>query len=108
MALEVVATWRGGLATDVQARGHAIRVDEPVTAGGTVYYVRSGYSCGEHTKIVQVTDDGATKQTIYSFPDGVDASDLFAYPNESKTVDLYLSRVPCRTFDFDVYVMSGV
>ena len=35
MALEVVATWRGGLATDVQARGHAIRVDEPVTAGGT-------------------------------------------------------------------------
>ena len=25
MALEVVATWRGGLATDVQARGHAIR-----------------------------------------------------------------------------------
>jgi putative redox protein len=34
MALEVVATWRGGLATDVQARGHAIRVDEPTTAGG--------------------------------------------------------------------------
>jgi uncharacterized OsmC-like protein len=34
MALEVVATWRGGFATDVQARGHAIRVDEPETAGG--------------------------------------------------------------------------
>ena len=34
MGLEVVATWRGGLATDVQARGHAIRVDEPETAGG--------------------------------------------------------------------------
>ena len=34
MALEVVATWRGGLATDVQARGHTIRVDEPETAGG--------------------------------------------------------------------------
>ena len=35
MALEVVATWRGGFATDVQARDHAIRVDEPATAGGT-------------------------------------------------------------------------
>lgn len=35
MALEVVATWRGGFATDVQARGHAIRVDEPASAGGT-------------------------------------------------------------------------
>jgi putative redox protein len=35
MALEVVATWRGGFATDVRARGHAIRVDEPATAGGT-------------------------------------------------------------------------
>jgi putative redox protein len=34
MALEVVATWRGGLATDVRARQHAIRVDEPETAGG--------------------------------------------------------------------------
>lgn len=35
MALEIVATWRGGFATDVQARGHAIRVDEPETSGGT-------------------------------------------------------------------------
>jgi pyruvate dehydrogenase E2 component (dihydrolipoamide acetyltransferase)/putative redox protein len=35
MALVVVATWRGGFATDVEARGHAIRVDEPETAGGT-------------------------------------------------------------------------
>ena len=34
MALEVVATWRGGMATDVQARGHTIRVDEPTTSGG--------------------------------------------------------------------------
>jgi putative redox protein len=34
MGLEVVATWRGGLATDVQARQHTIRVDEPETAGG--------------------------------------------------------------------------
>ena len=33
MALEVVATWRGGLATDVRAREHAIRVDEPETSG---------------------------------------------------------------------------
>jgi pyruvate dehydrogenase E2 component (dihydrolipoamide acetyltransferase)/putative redox protein len=35
MALEVVATWRGGFATDVVARQHAVRVDEPLTAGGT-------------------------------------------------------------------------
>ena len=28
------ATWAGGLATDVAARGHAIRVDEPVEFGG--------------------------------------------------------------------------
>jgi putative redox protein len=34
MALEVVATWRGGMATDVRARGHEVRVDEPETAGG--------------------------------------------------------------------------
>jgi putative redox protein len=32
--LEVTATWRGGFATDVQARGHAVRVDEPQSAGG--------------------------------------------------------------------------
>jgi putative redox protein len=34
MALEVTATWRGGFATDVRARGHAVRVDEPQSAGG--------------------------------------------------------------------------
>ena len=78
-----------------------------VTGDGTVFYVRSGFQCGQHTKIVKVTE-GADPQTIYSFPDGVDATDLFAYPNETKSVDLYLSRVPCRTFDFDVYVLSGV
>jgi uncharacterized OsmC-like protein len=33
--MEVVATWRGGLATDVRARQHTIRVDEPETAGGS-------------------------------------------------------------------------
>jgi putative redox protein len=32
--LEVSATWRGGWATDVRARGHALRVDEPESAGG--------------------------------------------------------------------------
>ena len=34
MAIEVVASWRGGFATDVRARGHTVRVDEPETAGG--------------------------------------------------------------------------
>jgi putative redox protein len=32
--LEVTATWRGGLATDVAAREHEVRVDEPAGAGG--------------------------------------------------------------------------
>jgi putative redox protein len=34
MAIEVVASWRGAFATDVTARGHTVRVDEPATAGG--------------------------------------------------------------------------
>ena len=32
--LEVTATWRGGWATDVTARGHELRADEPAEAGG--------------------------------------------------------------------------
>jgi putative redox protein len=32
--LEVRARWRGGWATDVSARGHTVRVDEPPEAGG--------------------------------------------------------------------------
>jgi hypothetical protein len=57
---------------------------------------------------VKILSDGTTMSTVFSFPRGVDAVDLFAYPNLSATVDLYLSRVSCRTFDFDVYVLSGV
>lgn len=76
-----------------------------VTSAGTVFYVRSGFECGHHTRIVKVTD-ATTLSTVYSFPDGVDATDLYAY--ETKGTDLYLSRVPCRTFDFDVYVLNNV
>ena len=79
-----------------------------VTSDGTVFYARSGNACGQHTKIVKVLPDGTTMSIAYSFPRGVDGVDLFAYPNLSATVDLYLSRVSCRTFDFDVYVLSGV
>jgi uncharacterized OsmC-like protein len=32
--LEVTAVWRGDWATDVTARGHELRVDEPASAGG--------------------------------------------------------------------------
>jgi uncharacterized OsmC-like protein len=32
--LEVTAVWRGGLATDVDARTHSVRVDEPKTVPG--------------------------------------------------------------------------
>jgi uncharacterized OsmC-like protein len=32
-SLEVTAVWRGGWATDVQAREHVVRVDEPVSDG---------------------------------------------------------------------------
>ena len=32
--LEVTAVWRGGLATDVTAREHGVRIDEPEAAGG--------------------------------------------------------------------------
>lgn len=32
--LEVTATWLGGMATDVRAREHVVRVDEPAPAGG--------------------------------------------------------------------------
>jgi uncharacterized OsmC-like protein len=33
--LEVTATWRGGYAADVRARGHEIRIDEPPSSGGS-------------------------------------------------------------------------
>jgi len=33
-ALEVTATWQGGYAATVEARGHRITIDEPASAGG--------------------------------------------------------------------------
>jgi len=33
-SLEVTAVWRGGWATDVRARDHEVRIDEPLSAGG--------------------------------------------------------------------------
>ena len=103
--------WRYQISTDTTIEMPAevpVVYSPAVTSDGTVFYSRSGYACGQHTKIVKVLPDGTTTSTVFSFPRGVDAVDLFAYPNLSATVDLYLSRVSCRTFDFDVYVLSGV
>jgi uncharacterized OsmC-like protein len=33
-SIEATAVWRGGWATDVTARGHPVRIDEPRDAGG--------------------------------------------------------------------------
>ena len=68
----------------------------------------AGYNVRPAHEDREGTADGTKKSIAYSFPRGVDGVDLFAYPNLSTSVDLYLSRVPCRTFDFDVYVMNGV
>jgi hypothetical protein len=103
--------WRYQISTDTLLKMPAdvpVVYSPAVTSDGTVFYVRSGYSCGQHTRIVKILSDGTTMSTVFSFPRGVDAVDLFAYPNLSATVDLYLSRVSCRTFDFDVYVLRGV
>jgi hypothetical protein len=102
--------WRYQISTQETLRMPAavpVVFSPAVTADGTVFYVRSGFECGDRTKIVKVTG-GTNLQTVYSFPVGIDAVDLFATPNESKSFDVYMSRVPCRTFDFDVYVLSGV
>lgn len=32
--ISATATWRGGYATDVRVRGHALRIDEPMSVGG--------------------------------------------------------------------------
>ena len=103
--------WRYQISTDTRMKMPAevpVVYSPAVTSDGTVFYVRSGNACGQHTKIVKVLADGTTMSIAYSFPRGVDGVDLFAYPNLSATVDLYLSRVSCRTFDFDVYVLNGV
>ena len=103
--------WRYQISTDTFLKVPAdvpVVYSPAVTSDGTVFYARSGYSCGQHTRIVKVLPDGTTMSTVFSFPRGVDAVDLFAYPNLSATTDLYLSRVSCRTFDFDVYVLNGV
>jgi putative redox protein len=50
-SLEARATWRGGYATDVQARGHTLRVDEPAGTGDdtgmmpTEVFIASVASC---------------------------------------------------------------
>jgi uncharacterized OsmC-like protein len=50
-AIEARATWRGGYATDVRARGHELRVDEPPGTGDdtgmmpTEVFIASVASC---------------------------------------------------------------
>jgi hypothetical protein len=77
-----------------------------IASDGTVFLVRSGHDCGQHSKILRVPVHGGTT-TVAAFAPGVDASDLYVHEHDG-AVDLYLSRVTCEDFDFDVYRITGV
>lgn len=76
-----------------------------VSADGTMYYVRSGRACGKNVSIIRRAPDG-TESTLYSFPDGTDAGDL--YVDDDATQDLYFEDMDCaNNWATDIYKITG-
>ena len=79
-----------------------------VDAGGTVYYGRSSFACGENAELISRALDG-TESVVYAFPTGRDFSFSFALDNAGGTNDVFFDGTRCRGSDFgDIWKLPGV
>jgi len=79
---------------------------------GQVYYVRSGFGCGQDVRIFRAPLTDLTSKTLLTaLPDGVD-TDWTQYLVPSSTtkgqLDLWFGRYRCRADDTDVYALRAV
>ncbi len=94
----------GGVKTKIPQGGYH-QHSPAVASDGTMYYVRSGNACGRHVSIIRRAPDG-TESTLYSFPDGEHAFDL--YVDDAATQDLYFQDVDCaNNWVGDIYKITG-
>lgn len=94
----------GGVKTKIPQGGFH-QATPAVSSDGTMYYVRSGNSCGRHVSIIRRAPDG-TESTLYSFPDGIHAGDL--YVDDDATQDLYFEDIDCaNNWTSDIYKITG-
>ena len=79
-----------------------------VSADGTLYFDRSGLSCGQHARIID-QPLGGTGSVLYSFPKGHDYAGAAAVDNGDGTTDVYFDPLNCRrSFSGDIYKLPGV
>jgi hypothetical protein len=88
---------------------YAPAIDETT---GQMYYVRSGFSCGQDVRIFRAPlTDLASKTLLTALPDGVD-TDWTQYLVPSLTtkgqMDLWFGRYRCRANDTDIYGLPAV
>jgi hypothetical protein len=81
-------------------------------ANRQVFFVRSGVSCGANVNIFRVPIGAlaTTPVKVVDMPDGKDVGyrlSLAVNP-DTGNLDLYLERIRCSDFDFDIYAARGV
>ncbi len=78
-----------------------------VTSDGTVYYVRSGGSCGAGVRFMRYTP--AVGSVVFAtVPRGYDIDTLEAHTNTDTTTSLYFDRFSCRQYEEDIYKIDGL
>lgn len=76
-----------------------------ISSDGTMYYVRQGNACGSNATIIRRAPDNS-EVVLYSFPDGVEAAELYVYDGPQQ--DLYLQDVDCgNRYKSDIYKVSS-
>lgn len=95
--------------TDTDRPQYAPIVDEE---DRQVFFARSGLGCGANVNIYRVPIGAlaSTPAKIVDMPDGIDVGYRMSLADNPDTgqQDLYLERIRCSDFNFDVYVARGV
>lgn len=78
-----------------------------VSADGTLYFDRSGLSCGQHAKVIK-QPLGGTESVVYALKNGHDFFSATAVDNGDGSTDLYFDPESCRTNHGDIWKLPGV
>ena len=84
--------------------GKLLQYASSVTPAGTVFYVRSGFGCGNHVSLREYSS--GTDTVLARLPSGYDSFVTFAVDEGGGVTSLYFERYQCSTGKSHIYKLT--
>jgi hypothetical protein len=91
--------------TKIPRPAGTVDYDAAVSATGTLYWARSGTSCGSSVRIMELPL-GGSQTTLQTFNAGTDLADLTTY-NDGSNNQVFYTRITCVNSGQDIYRIAA-